>query len=229
MVLKIETTYKNKNGEEIEYKSPLMRVMGKLMDKEEVHEFVILTDQIKIWEGSLYPKYNLYVTYDGENATPFNLELSPQAYKEIVQLDFKKGDKLRIEKDYFTNNKTGAEVPIIKANITNREVSKSRYNPNTDGVKPVINNQQLTPENAHIIFSVSLDNYLDVFKKSLEANPRKVGLNDFVASYFRIPANKMPIVDKLIDLYNEHFPAPIEQVKIEDVENTEKKDNKVKG
>jgi hypothetical protein len=204
MGLRIETTYTNKQGEIIELKNPVMKVMGKIMERDEQHEFILLSDTITVFDKGKFPKYQMFVTYEDENSSAFNLDLSPQAYKAISRLPFKKGDRLLITKDYFTNQQTGAETPVIRAEITNREVQSGNYqkSPQAPQRDP---NSPIPANDARIEFSVDINNYLEVFKKSLEANPRKVTLNDFVASYFRIPANKMPVVDKLVDTFNANF------------------------
>jgi len=228
MVLKIERTYTTKAGEVREFKQPLMKVMGKNMDRDESAEFVILSDTITVFDNSLYPNYRLFVTYDQEDAEAFNLDLSNQAYKEISGLDFRKGDKLKIKKAYFTNKKTGAEMPIIKAEITNRDVPRTgvdgKFNKNikqdNSGVK----------ESKPVSFPVEVEQYTEMFDKSIKANPRPVNLHDFIATYFRLEANKLPVIDKLVEEYNKRYPDNKEQNKDKDKnkDKESKKDEPVK-
>lgn len=126
MSLKIESDYTDKEGVVVQLKVPKMKVMGKLMEDGEKHELIVLSKEgVKTWEGNpvnvggvmkVIPKHTLMVKFDGQEQG-FSLELSEQAKKVVDNLSVLQFDKLLLEKGFFTNNQSGALIPIINASV----------------------------------------------------------------------------------------------------------------
>lgn len=125
MALQFQTSYE-KEGVTINLKCPKLKVVGKDLDDSEVHEFKILVDGIKVYDGT-YPSYQMFVKYEDDD-TAFNLELSKQAYAAILALNPEKGNLLKISKGWYDTkfkNKEGKMVetkkPCILATIEGKE------------------------------------------------------------------------------------------------------------
>lgn len=126
MSLKIESSYVNKQGATIPLNIPKMKLMGKLMDEGETHEFIVLSKEgVKTWETNpvnvggvmkVIPKHTLMVKFEGQEQG-FSLDLSEQAKNSIERVKPQQFDKLTVVKGSYTNEKTGAVIPIVNASV----------------------------------------------------------------------------------------------------------------
>ena len=118
-MLNVETSYTNKTtNETVELKTPKMKVMGKLMDNDEKHRFVVLTSKgvrETQFAKALYPSYSYFVKIDGDerDKSGLFLDLSKQAFVAIKYSKLKQFDVFEITKGMRENKKTGALNPVV--------------------------------------------------------------------------------------------------------------------
>lgn len=124
MALKLQKTYTNKEGKEIELKTPKMKIMGKLMDADEIHRFKVLVNEIKIWKNNAVVKgvqkeiesYQMYVKYETDELA-FNLDLSKQIYFVLNQYSLQVGDIMEISKGSKEEKDSGVIRPTVEVKI----------------------------------------------------------------------------------------------------------------
>ena len=127
MALKIQRTYVNKKtNQEVQLKTPRMRLSGKEMDDGEVAEFTILVTEPTIFSNKWFdPKdqttktiesYSVFCQYKGES---INVQLTPQVRKEYEKIkpELNKFDKFVATKIWFDHEKTGGKLPIVDLRI----------------------------------------------------------------------------------------------------------------
>jgi len=124
-MLNLKKNYTNKEGVIKEFKYPVMKLIGKDMDDDEQHEFVVLSkDGISEKTFGKYPNYSLFVKYEGEEDA-FVLQLSQQAKKAIEKLDLKMWDGLIVTKDTYVDKRTGAVMPCVVAKKETKKYFKA--------------------------------------------------------------------------------------------------------
>jgi hypothetical protein len=127
-MLNVETSYTNKTtNETVELKTPKMKVMGKLMENNEKHRFVVLTSKgvrETQFAKALYPSYSYFVKIDGDerDKSGLFLDLSKQVFMAIKYAKLKQFDVFEITKGMRENKKSGALNPVVivtKINVQN--------------------------------------------------------------------------------------------------------------
>ena len=118
-MLNVETSYTNKTtNETVELKTPKMKVMGKLMENNEKHRFVVLTSKgvrETQFAKALYPSYSYFVKIDGDerDKSGLFLDLSKQVFMAIKYAKLKQFDVFEITKGMRENKKSGALNPVV--------------------------------------------------------------------------------------------------------------------
>jgi len=207
MALTWQTSYK-KNGEEVKLKYPKLKVMGKLMDEDETHTFLLLQDGVQVREvnsnGQTYTFHSMFVRYrDDDN--PFSLDLSQQSYNAISSLNPEKGDLLTVSKGWYENKKTGGKSPKIIASIVGKKSTQptKRTTGKVPGTQTQISNSN-TPRDKPAKPSISMQDFSVQFKGKMDkmkVEPASIMYYVFAGAY--ITKIKPEFGKKLKSVYDE--------------------------
>ena len=225
MVLNIEKSYTNKEGEQVFFKYPKMRVIGKNMDEGEEQTFQVLSDGIKTFEGGKYPNYTMFVKIPDTDEA-FVLDLSNQAVGEFRALNPIKGDLIKVRKEYRENSQTGAQMPCVVPEKIDQNTGKPVVpiqSETTDALRDDLRGQnedfigsegKSIPEKKVVLHPLKTPTntipqkkqYSEIEKKFSETyrqqvNPLEQNVNHFIGTWFR--TNDLATVQRLIELFHD--------------------------
>lgn len=195
MALKLETSYMSKDGREIQFKTPKMKILGKNMDKDETHTFVVLSHEIQSWENPCkvngvlkkITNHTLFVKFkdDVNEDNPLTLALSKQAYNSLSLLGIKQEDVLKCTKGIRESAQDGTLFPIVEWELLNREVSLVQKSLDRD-IKEL-------QKKKHNINEGEIYTFLQEYMKKVK--PEQAHPTHFVGAYIR----KFNIEEKLVN------------------------------